>query len=184
MRAELYLDPRLGGLERWVLGDPSRLLMRVHDDLLNSVAFILGTPQDEEHRFLGTGFFLGYVDSPGAITGYEDTEHYYFVTAKHCILNASDLEIRLNKKAGGADQIRVERPWFMSETADIALIPLAPSRRIFSYLPIAERIAVTDEQMQRHKIGIGDEVLTAGLLFQRAGQHRNLPIIRTGIIAA
>jgi hypothetical protein len=55
---------------------------------------------------------------------------------------------------------------------------------MFSYLPIDGRIALTDVKINEHRIGIGDEVLTVGLLLQREGQHRNLPIIRTGIISA
>lgn len=182
MQSTVYLDCRLGGLERWVVGDPSRLLMRVHDDLLNSVAFIAGT-LDGDHRILGTGFFLGLV-TPSAITDIEDSHHYYFVTAKHCILGATNVEVRLNRHKDEPGLIRVDRPWFISEIADIAAIPLAPSQRVFSYLPIAERIALTDATIGEHRIGIGDEVLTVGLLFERAGQHRNLPIVRTGIIAA
>jgi hypothetical protein len=163
-----------------VLGDPSRLLMRVHDDLLNSVAFIVGTV-DGNHRVLGTGFFLGLITpSPGG----EDSHHYYFITAKHCLRDVTDVEIRLNKLEGGTGLIQIERPWFISETADVAAIHLAPPFRTFSYLPIDGGIALTDTRIVQYKIGIGDEVMTVGLLFQREGQHRNLPIVRTGIISA
>jgi hypothetical protein len=42
----------------------------------------------------------------------------------------------------------------------------------------------TDQVIQQENIGIGDEVFAVGLFNQKWGNERNIPIMRTGIIAS
>jgi hypothetical protein len=52
----------------------------------------------------------------------------------------------------------------------------------YAYIP-AEMFA-TDEIIQKNQIGIGDNLVIPGLFTQRQGTQRNLPIVRTGVIAS
>jgi hypothetical protein len=51
-------------------------------------------------------------------------------------------------------------------------------------MTIPESMFATEEIVSEHRIGIGDDVVIAGLFTQRHGQERNLPIVRSGIVAS
>jgi hypothetical protein len=42
----------------------------------------------------------------------------------------------------------------------------------------------SDEKLTEHEIGIGDELMVSGMFFHHRGTDRNLPIVRSGIIAS
>jgi hypothetical protein len=54
----------------------------------------------------------------------------------------------------------------------------------YDYAVIPLSIAVTPEIIAQHGIGLGDEVVIAGLFTQRHGRDRNLPILRGGLLAS
>jgi len=52
------------------------------------------------------------------------------------------------------------------------------------HIGLREGVLLTPERLAEHQVGIGDDIAIAGLYVARMGEHRNLPIIRSGIIAA
>lgn len=71
------------------------------------------------------------------------------------------------------------------KNCDIAVASFVASPETFDYLAIglAEGV-LTDTYIEENDIGSGDAVFTAGLLVSHFGQTRNVPIVRTGNIAA
>ena len=178
----LYRDARIGEVPRWVLGDP-RELMRIPDGMLNAPVFVC-VDYNGQYRMAGTAFLFGL--RPG---------HTYLVTARHCVQKAEaygGLYVRLNRKDGGdSEQIQLTGPWYYpeSEADDVAVMPFpflyAGLDLPFDVWPIEIPVwAATDEIVQGEGIGVGDEVTAIGLFTHRDGKHRNVPIVRSGIISA
>src|SRR5438132_1084526 len=65
-----YFDSRLGGVPNAIFGDPGRALMRLPDDILECVAFIVLQQAGDDisqRKPIATGFFLSVPGSfPGA----------------------------------------------------------------------------------------------------------------------
>jgi hypothetical protein len=95
---------------------------------------------------------------------------------------------RVNAASGGAHIGLVQdEHWHRHPTltCDVAVAPFSFSRDTFSVLGIdmSEGI-LTKDYIEAHDIGCGCEVFTAGLLVNHFGRERNIPVIRTGYIAA
>jgi hypothetical protein len=75
--------------------------------------------------------------------------------------------------------------WYYSENpaVDVAalFIPIVPGTNIHS---VAIENFATDAVIQKESIGLGDDVFAIGLFTRKAGDDRNIPIMRTGIIAS
>lgn len=164
--------------------------MRIPDGVLESVCFIsviVKTAHGETDFFIGTGFF---VSLPSAIP---NRRYTYLVTAKHVIQGAkaqgfSEFFIRLNTADGGSVIAAIPDDWLYPDNpaADVAVMPVTigkynPALQ-FRTNPI-DSIA-TDEFLQEHSIGVGDDLIIVGLFSQRWGHRRNIPIVRSGIIAS
>jgi hypothetical protein len=185
----LYCDTRLGGIERWILGDPGDAYMRVHDATTSCVCFLCVEEMHQgqkKQRYGGTAFF---VSVPSEVV--DDREHLYLVTAKHCVVKAKErgtLYLRLNISQGGAKMVEAETGWVFpdSDGADVAILPLPPEiiDGPFEVVCIPRDMFATDEVVKEKAIGIGDELMISGLFTRRHGTQRNLPIIRAGIIAS
>ena len=135
----LYLDARLLGRPRWVIGDPTETLMRVPAELQNCTAFLC--TEDPVRmggwHFGGTAFF---VRIPFPDKG-DDAGVTCLVTARHNIRKASergrDLHVRINLSQGESKTIQLREQWFVpeSEAIDVAIIiilltnPTQPSWR-------------------------------------------------------
>lgn len=176
-------DNRWGG-KSFYLGDPEEPLL-VHPNVRRCTAF-LGRREKGQRKITATGFFLWFEDAP--------YNFIYLVTASHVIRNAkkySDdgmVDVYLNSVAGTRFKtIRTSvKRWFShpSDPAiDVAVIP-------FKLLPDADHSALDPEayedaldQKQWH-IDVGTDVFITGLFLRRKGKQRNIPIVRTGTIAA
>jgi hypothetical protein len=184
----LYCDTRLGGVPRWVLGDPTELSMRIPDGLLDPPVFLC-VEVDGRLRTAGTAFVLGLRGDRSQ----SKPSHHYLVTARHCVeqsKNYGDLYVRLNKTGGGIEAIKLDSQWHYPEheADDIAVMPfpsIAFSLAGFDTWPIEIPVwCLADETIAREVIGVGDEVVVVGLFTHRDGKHQNRPIVRSGIIAA
>jgi hypothetical protein len=161
--------------------------MRIRDEILNTVAFLcvpVAGDSGQKWKYGGTGFFVGIENEINP-----KLQHPYFVTARHCVREAEkigQLHIRMNRHDGKADPLPVSGPWMLPDdpSIDIAVIAAMPPRETFSYQWLGTALFLTDEQASKSGIGPGDELFMAGLFTARSGQQRNLPIVRTGIIAA
>lgn len=158
--------------------------MRIPDEFLKCVSF-LGVETPQGFEAMGTAFIVT-VESEAMPQRF----YPYLVTAKHCLVNAAGrpLILRMNTKAGGSHLVRInsDSGWMFSEdpSADVVTIPIFPSADVFEISHINSGMFVTPQTTIEHGIGIGDDIYMVGLFSKRKGAQRNLPIVRTGIIAA
>lgn len=147
--------------------------------------------------------FIGIVDDTGAFAPYgtafavswkeKEYHHLYMVTAKHVLDSIKRTKRpavgRLNTKSGGVEigSIPLDLWDFHPDNkkCDIAVTPISASQDTFDFLCIdLKDCHLTDEYISDNDVGPGDEVFTVGLLTRHFGSTRNVPIVRTGNIAA
>lgn len=183
----LQIDNRLGGMTRYYLASQGENLMRVPDEVRESVAFIVYESK-EGPKIAGTAFFVGM-----DIEGLKGMGFVYVVTAKHVIDGISKKSInqkvylRCNFRNGGADIVETAIDmWKYHPTdfsIDIAVLPWAPDLNLIQFKTLPHRMIVTQEHIEEYRIGVGDEVFITGLFTSHYGHERNLPIVRVGNIA-
>lgn len=192
----LYCDRRMGGFPKYYLGGkPASADMRIPDEYLKGVFFLsvrktAKSCEEEIDYFIGTGFV---VSGP---TRFKDHRIYYLVTAKHIIESAKeagyddkDIRMRVNTKDGKSITLPVVGKWYYpkNEATDIAVMPtplfLVPGLEVDMYHSQIDNFA-TDEVIKKEGIGLGDDVFAIGLFTQHWGRDRNIPIMRTGIVAS
>jgi hypothetical protein len=140
-----------------------------------------------ELKPIGTAFFL---DFP------VDGVHWTFVvTALHVVANAQKANaktfLRVNTKDGGFRVVEVSaekwiKPDVSDEIIDIALCQweALPSASDFDFLRVGAELAATENVMAEQQIGVGSEVMFAGLFVNHHGRQRNEPVVRFGNICA
>ena len=163
--------------------------MRVPEKMTKCVAFIASkAPSEASYHYRGTAFFIG-VDSPR----FPETRGYVFtVTAKHVVRGAQargeELFLRLNLTAGGSHLLKVSSDhWYFpeDEAADVAVTPVRfEPPEAFDLVIFPSGGFATEQKITEHEIGIGDELFISGLFARHFGTERNLPIVRSGIIAS
>jgi hypothetical protein len=160
--------------------------MRVSDTLKNCVCFLCGKNNDGTYHYGGTGFFVAIPSQ----TQPDKFSHVYLVTAKHTIIKAQDegyhrLHLRIATAGGGADFLETSGDWTFPDdpVTDIAVLPLAIPANFTAAVVTLDLIA-TDAVISSMEVGIGDELIIMGLFPKRTGIKRNIPIVRSGIIAA
>jgi hypothetical protein len=162
--------------------------MKIPDELRKCVAFLGVRPlEGGPIKLRGTAFLVGI---PGVVPGVAMT---YLVTARHVAqrLEGREFFIRVNTIIGGSlftHAAATERWWYHPTDAsvDVAVIPCSPSlvEADFRYLPLNYFCTVDNMRERNLTIGVGDEVYIVGLFVRHSGNLRNIPIVRTGNIAA
>lgn len=176
----MYKDTRLGGIEKWYDIPPKDAKMRIPDDLLESVCF-LAVKGKNGYQIFGTGFFVGLT---------KDNFHFvYLFTAQHLITYAENLGFstfyaRLNKKEGGFEYVELRSGWAVFENVDLAFMPFGLDFKTFKHKTIPYEFSVSNDLINHHGIGVGDDLISIGLFTKRKGNGQNLPIVRSGIIAS
>lgn len=173
-------------------------------DLLRKVVVFVGhngIHGDEDFIADGTGFVLLYLVHGFAFP--------YIVTAKHVVDQASgkegknDVLLRFNKTGGGIEYIKTKLSEWQAHPdhvedgrkknyIDVAVLGLLNyktwgRRDIFEkldFVHLDEEDFCTDEIIEKYSIGVGDEVAIPGLFHSHMGVVQNVPILRTGNIAA
>lgn len=160
--------------------------MRVHDDVTLAVAFLC-VKAGERYRYGGTAAFVTF--------RYEDSPKHceiYLVTARHCVESAlmeyGNLYVRFNTNEGGVAYVAIDTGWVFPEdpAVDVAarsLFEVPMGRYDFRYWGMPENCC-DHGTLAEEAVGIGDELLVSGLFTRHFGTKRNLPIVRSGIIAA
>jgi len=112
------------------------------------------------------------------------------VTAKHNVDNATrehgNLIMRVNRTDGGTYDLNLPTDgWIVpdDDASDVAALPGGSSEGI-DLLPVKSTMFATAEIVAEKNIGIGEELVVTGLFSQHHGSERNVPIVRSGIIAA
>lgn len=185
---EVLLDQRLGGIDRYYLGNIDEALMLVPDEVRKCVVFIR-YESTKGLRLAGTGFFISV---PSSIP---ERMYVYLVTAKHVIKRIEEesidnkVSIRINQRDDKPSKLihsdLAGWKYHPSESnVDVAVLPWAPDSSVFDFRTLPSETAVTQEVITKEGIGCGDEVFITGLFGSHYGKQRNLPIIRIGNIAS
>lgn len=189
----LYCDERAGGVKKYYLGDaPASVRMRIPNNYLDCVCFICVKVTrfgQEEDFFIGTGFFCSV---PSVLPG---LRHSYLVTDRHVIRDTkaegySEFYVRLNLANGRSVSAAIPDNWIYPENpaVDLAVLPVTLPSEVAGIkaqlLTIQCENFVTEEVIKEHGIGVGDNLFITGLFSHHWGYQRNIPIVRTGIIAS
>ncbi len=179
----MYCDRRIGGLDKWFLERPPDH-MQIPDEIRQCVLFVGFAMADGSRRIVGTAFLVTRETDGSWFT--------YAVTAKHVLTKIKDLGInevmlRMNVRGlgprWGVTKLSDWHSHPTDERIDVAVLNVALSDTVeFRTFPIAG--AATAEVIAANQIGIGDEVFLTGLFSPHVGADKNIPIIRTGNIAA
>ncbi|HLL75892.1 MAG TPA: serine protease [Pyrinomonadaceae bacterium] len=199
---ELYCDTRFFGIERWYYGRPKDADLRIPDDILKSVCFLLVRPTNERGQeydhYIGTAFFV-IIDRTIDNTPYSSTPSLapvrfaYLVTARHVIDNYkkagyTQFYVRLNTNDKDSKVIPIPDEWEYPDdkAADVAVLPFLPDSRVFELYAIPTILFIGPHTISHPslEIGVGDELFIVGLFSRRYGYRRNIPIVRAGIISA
>jgi hypothetical protein len=156
--------------------------MRVDDVIRKSVVYVgIVGPSGFVPR--GTGFIT--------ISAVDDRSYQNVVTARHVLggIDGDEVYLRINRLDGRAEVIALEREAWQnhhSDKVDLASCPTVIPKDQFDimHIDVDGEMMFTDYRNIDGMFGLGDEVLIAGMFGQRLGETRNLPIIRTGTIAA
>jgi hypothetical protein len=160
--------------------------MAIPDEVRKCVFFIAYKLADGSVRFAGTAFNMART--------IEGTSNYfnYVVTAAHVIdkiknLGIDEVFIRANHKSGQAIWVKSRiSDWWMHPdhpSVDVAILRLTPPHE-WDHMTIPLDTVVTDNLIEKEKIGVGDEVFMTGLFSAHFGKQNNIPILRVGNIAA
>lgn len=173
--------------------------MRINEAIRKSVIFLGVIDKTGVFVPYGTGFIVLW--SQEAL----DVAFTYLVTAKHVLdeMHASGRPIaaRFNTKQGVAaiGRINEVQDWCYHPTdkkCDIAVSHFNAANELVDYraillndapdgAPVFKKgAALTDAYIAENDVGCGDEVFTAGLLVRHFGASKNIPVVRTGNIAA
>jgi hypothetical protein len=160
-------------------------MLRIPDEALDCVMF-LATQEGERLHYGGTAFIASM---PGA-----DEKYFpYLVTAKHNIemakRNPGRLVARFNVK-GGSELLDLSKSEVITpedEGIDLAIFADVDWSKVLDgrmrHLSLPE-MAATADFVKDDDIGVGTEVFATGLFAARRGESQNLPVGRTGTIAA
>ena len=165
----------------------------IRPEIKEAVVFVYVTDTHGLRVPNGTGFLVGVRDPADAnrIWG-------YLVTAAHVVMPVapgplfSEVWIRLNRKGGGVDFVRLDlhedgpqrNVFFHSDaTVDLVAIPFLPKESDYDFRVIPEEMLTAKDELAKLNIREGTEVFFVGLLAQFTGEQRNQPIVRFGRVA-
>ena len=190
----LYEDRRLGGEPILTVGEPKDYRMRIPDRVPQCICFLYVYGAEEgpvKPDMGGTGFFV-------SVRGTTDHTllHIYLVTAKHVIENSrkyDGLHMRytdMQSRQPVDREIVGEWRFHPDPSVDLAVLPFTTFRDagdnpLHIPRPLAfDSSFLTPEKRKIFGVGVGDELSIVGLFKDRPGTSKNIPIVRTGNIAA
>lgn len=184
----MYTDTRCGRDPKYFNERPPDWNMRIPDQILNCVCFLCvklnGGENAGLYKPIGTAFFVG--------VGEENVGFVYLVTARHVIdaakqLNADTIYARLNIKGGRFEHIAIDLRAFgeyIDADIDVTVAPFHIDPNKHDIMLVSDKMLVTEKDIQEKGIGEGDDLFVTGLFVHHSGKERNIPIVRSGIIAA
>ena len=170
-----------------------------------SVVFLYYPKTDDEFE-VGTGFLVEIPTKADPDRGF-----VAIVTARHIVdphwagcsfTNPSQIYARVNvknfkvgQKEDGVDEVMLDlanagkNVWWASpnDRADVAVIPLSTAHvdqmleNDVHFIPVAD--FATKAETENYKVGIGDQIVTAGLVPALLSAHRNYPAFKFGRIS-
>jgi len=177
----------MGGDPKWYIVPPEDIGMRVPPEVKKCVCFI-ALPVSSEGGVnwiepIGTAFFVGMVSEK-----IPDLSYIYLVTARHVAekVMGKPFLIRVNMKDGTSKLFNGKGlNWIFhpDENVDVALFGWGVPLEDLDCKMVLNKTFLTDDIIEKRKIGAGDEVFITGLFHLVTGKERNLPIIRMGNVA-
>ena len=157
-----------------------RTEMRVPDDIRRNVAYV-GVDTPSGFMPYGTGFFVGV-----ALDQFNFT---FLVTAHHVVdqIRADSISVRLNLTSGRAVSIAIPKAhavYHSDRATDIAVFPLSAGPDFDFKMVRMSRPEIADQRRDTDGIGVGDDVVAVGLYTSHHGLLKNIPVVRSGTIAA
>ncbi len=186
----MFCDRRIANTRRWFMEPPKDADMRVPDTAKDCVVFVGRLRADgtmSKDDLLGTAFIVVHRNEL-AVSDLSKS-FLYIVTAKHVIdgLGRAECGIRINNKDGTASLLQAPHKWWTHPsdlTADVAVVPFGPPPDApFQFSAFPTEAFATEENIEKAKIGVGDEVFITGLFAHNIGDKQNLPIVRMGNVA-
>lgn len=157
--------------------------MRISDKMRQTIIFVGRKPEHGGFMAYGTAFLVA------SFVGH--TTFQNLITARHVIdrIPGDEVHLRVNTRDGDATVVATRKEhWFPhpDRRVDLAVGATLLRGEQFDVLNMRldQGLLLTRADIDRFKIGIGDEVAISGLYVSRMGEKRNLPIARSGIIAA
>jgi hypothetical protein len=166
----------------------------------NTVAFLSVTYLEgpTQWKVDGTCFFVFFPDSRLG----EDRGFVYLVTNRHMAQPGIDMgaahptlgaffRLNLVTPQGDIQSVQQQIPlnnqvhWFFpkDDGVDLAILPLAPDEKFFSYQTVPSSLIVGLDRIKAGDVVVGDRVVFAGYFYNFPGRKRIEPIIREGVIA-
>lgn len=158
--------------------------MRITDKVLKCAVF-LGTMENGKFVSLGTAFLVN--------KAHKDYGFQYLVTAQHNIIQAGTrpLHVRVNRLNGRAEvldeippDLWIHHPESAKRFVDVAAISITLPIDIYDVAFIKDSDLWSREKVAERDIGVGEELFYPGLFHHHSGEQKNLPVMRTGILAA
>src|ERR1035437_2324291 len=152
---------------------------RINDTILDCVVYLYRSRDAAASGVAagGSGFLLK-IDT----TRVPHSHFNVVVTNRH--VGEKGHVVRLNTKEGKTEIVEVSKDRvFMSDKDDSAVILMPTIPEAYQINSIPRGCLVTEEFIQQHGIGIGDEVLMLGRFINRQGTQRNAPTARFGHIS-
>lgn len=156
--------------------------MRLNTEVIQSVVFI-GWANNGPFVPYGTGFVT--------VSRYDGQAFQTLVTAKHVIedIPGDIVFIRVNQRGGGAKLVAAKKEsWYPHPSAavDLMVCPAVFPMDQFQLMHIDfnTHLPLTQASIQSEAIGVGDDVAIVGMFVSRLGETRNIPVVRSGTIAA
>jgi hypothetical protein len=191
LRCSMHDEPGGYQLQYSMRGYPvyvwRRPVPRIHDILLDIVIYLYPSVIDAQagEAIGGSGFLVAI---PSTVS--ENDAFIYAVTNSHVIRKiieqGNSPVIRLNTEDGGKDVIETsEANWVHHQDGDdVAVCPLLlVNEERYKFGAIAAEMCLTQEEVEEHHIGPGDEVIMAGRFISHEGRQRNTPTARFGNIS-
>jgi len=158
--------------------------MQIPKEIKKGVVFLGYRNDDGIEQFAGTAFYV----SRSIANGMGFT---YLVTARHVIdgirtKRREKVLMRVNPTRGSAVWVEIPIEHWISHTdpsVDV-VVKRAAIIKGADHNSIPIRSFVNAETIKAENIGIGDEVYMPGLFVNHYGEDRNIPVVRTGNIAA
>jgi hypothetical protein len=168
--------------------------VQVPDEVRKCVCFVL-CHVNGELKLAGTAFFLGSQVGPPVPYGTPVYGWGGVVTARHVIdgirgkADDGKVILRLNDQDTPTSTAvtSVVDDWILhpdGPAVDVCALPLTPPLDRFDHRVYTLDSVVDDQVAQDEQIAVGDEVFLPGLFGNHPGSERNIPIVRTGNIAA
>jgi hypothetical protein len=158
--------------------------MNVPEDVIKCVVFVGFQTKDGDRHLAGSAFFVGKQSTDG--------HDVFLITARNVVdrirkRGLSDVFIRANTTAGQSAWFKTRcKDWFFHPT-DLS-INVAVLRAEFppelDHVFVPESLWLANDQGQPNPLGLGDEVFIVGLFRNFHGTNKNIPIVRTGHLAA